>query len=191
MNDDEQLRRVTVGEPIVLNRPIALVEYKPEWPEHFACEAQRIHAALGDRALRLEHIGSTAVPGLAAKPVIDILLVVANSADEPAYVPRLEAAGYVLRIREPDWHEHRMLKGPGVDLNLHVFTAGAAEIERVLTLRDRLRNNAADRRLYEQTKRQLAARSWKYMQNYADAKSEVIEGIISRALPDGMTKRTE
>ena len=182
--DEEQLKRVTVGEPSLLNGPVALEKYNPAWPEQFARQAERIGAALGDLALRIEHIGSTSVPGLAAKPVIDILVVVANSEDEPAYVPALEAAGYVLRIREPHWHEHRMFKGLEVNLNLHVFTAGSVEIERVLLLRDRLRNNAAERELYGKTKRQLARRTWKYVQDYADAKSEVIEGIIRRACAD-------
>ncbi len=183
MNEDE-LKSVTVGEPTVLNGPITLKEYNPEWPLQFAREAERIRASLGARALRIEHVGSTSVPGLAAKPVIDILLVVGNSADESAYVPALEAAGYVLRIREPEWHEHRMFKGPGIDLNLHIFTAGSREIDRVLLLRDRLRNNPVERRLYEETKRQLANKTWEYVQDYADAKSEIIEGILNRAHAD-------
>src|SRR6266404_9333247 len=86
---DERLKRVTLGEPAVLNGPVELQAYDPEWPEQFAREADRIRFALGARALRIEHVGSTSVPGLAAKPVIDILLVVENSADEPAYVPAL------------------------------------------------------------------------------------------------------
>ena len=144
-------------------------------------EERRIRGALGERALRIEHIGSTAVPGLIAKPLIDILLVVADSADEPSYVPTLEAAGYVLRIREPDWDEHRLFNGPEIDVNLHVYTKGSDEIERYLLLRGRLRENVADRDLYAQTKRDLAARQWTYVQNYADAKSEVVEAIIARA----------
>jgi GrpB-like predicted nucleotidyltransferase (UPF0157 family) len=180
MNED-QIKHATIGEPTMLNGPIALAEYNPEWPEHFMREAKRIQTALGDRALRIEHIGSTSIPGLPAKPIIDILLVVTDSADEPSYVPALEAAGFVLRIREPEWHEHRLLKGPDIDLNLHVFTVGSVEIDRVLLLRDRLRNDPAERQFYEQTKRQLARRTWKYVQNYADAKSEVIEAILARA----------
>jgi hypothetical protein len=78
---------------------------------------------LGCQALQIEHIGSTAVPSLAAKPIIDILLVVADSSDEPAYVAILEFAGYFLRIREPNWHEHRMFKGPGRDINLFFLLA--------------------------------------------------------------------
>src|SRR5205807_4151353 len=112
-----------------------------------------------------------------AKARIDILLVVAESADEPAYVPALEAAGYTLVIREPDWHEHRVFKGPDTDVNLHVFPSGSPEIERILLFRDRLRSSDADRELYARTKHELAQRTWKYVQNYADAKSEVVEEI--------------
>ena len=178
---EEQIRQATIGEPTRVTGPITLVEYDPAWPDHFAHEERRIRDALGERALRIEHIGSTAVPGLIAKPIIDILLVVADSADEPAYVPALEAAGYVLRIREPDWEEHRLFNGPEIDVNLHVYTQGSDEIERYLVLRDRLRENSAERDLYAQTKRVLAARHWTYVQNYADAKSEVVEAIIARA----------
>jgi GrpB-like predicted nucleotidyltransferase (UPF0157 family) len=129
----------------------------------------------------VEHIGSTSVPGLVAKPIIDILLVVADSADEALYVPALEAAGYVLRIREPDWHQHRLFKGPDTNINLHVFTQGSEEIRKHLTLRDWLRRNEADRELYARSKRSLASKKWKYVQNYADAKTEVIEAILERA----------
>jgi len=156
-------------------------EYDPGWPQLFDREAARIQSVLGHRILAIEHVGSTSVPGLAAKPKIDIVLVVANSADEAAYVPALEAAGYVLKTREPDWYEHRMLKGPDTDVNLHVFSQGCTEIERMLLFRNWLRGNPEDRRLYEQTKRNLAQRSWKYMQNYADAKSDVVVEILARA----------
>lgn len=160
---------------------IELADYDPAWPLCFRREADRIHAALHDSVLRLEHIGSTAVPGLAAKPIIDILLVVPDSADEGAYLPALEAAGYVLRVREPDFFEHRMLRTPEKDVHVHVFSPGAPEIERNLLLRDRLRAHAAERALYERAKRELAARTWPTMQHYAEAKTEVIEGIIARA----------
>jgi GrpB-like predicted nucleotidyltransferase (UPF0157 family) len=130
--------------------------------------------------LRIEHVGSTSVPGLGAKPVIDILLVVADSADEPAYVPILESAGYSLRIREPDWHQHRMLKGPDIDINLHIFSAGCPEIARMVSFRDWLRANAADRALYEQTKLDLARCEWADVQQYADAKTAVVGEIMRR-----------
>ncbi len=113
-----------------------------------------------------------------------MLLAVADSADELAYVPGLEAAGYVLQIREPDWYEHRMFKGPDTDVNLHVFTLGCPEIDRDLLFRNWLRSNASDRQLYERTKRELARQDWKYMQNYADAKTAVVEVILARALAD-------
>ena len=124
------------------------------------------------------------MPGLAAKPIIDIELAVADSADEPAYVPDLEAGGYVLRGREPDWFEHRLFKGPDPAVNLHVFSAGSPEIDRTLAFRDRLRTDEDDRRLYEATKRELAARDWVYVQDYADAKDEIVAAILGRAMAE-------
>ena len=178
---EEQLEAVTIGEPQVIGGPIELVDYDPAWPDLFAREAGRIAAALGEGAHRIEHVGSTAVPGLAAKPILDILLAVADSADEDRYVDALSAAGYVLRIREPDWYQHRMLKGASPIVNLHVFSEGCPEIERMLLLRDWIRSNKADCALYERTKRELAQGEWKYIQNYADAKGAVVEEIIGRA----------
>jgi GrpB-like predicted nucleotidyltransferase (UPF0157 family) len=177
----EEIRAARIGEPTLLNSPICLVEYDPAWPGLFQREADRIRRMLGVGALLIEHTGSTSVPGLAAKPIVDILLVVADSADEAAYVPPMEAAGYVLRICEPDWYQHRLFKGPDTDVNLHVFSEGCEEIERILLFRDRLRDNATDRALYERIKRELARRVWKYTQNYADAKTVVVETIIARA----------
>ena len=178
---DDEIRAFTIGELREHNATIHLAEYDPEWPRLFEREATRIREALGDRALRIEHVGSTSVPGLAAKPVIDIDLVVADSSDEEAYVPLLEAAGYVLRIREPDWFEHRLFKGPDTNVNVHTFSAGCEEVERMVAFRDWLRTNDDDRDLYLNAKRELAAREWKYVQNYADAKSAVVEEINARA----------
>jgi GrpB-like predicted nucleotidyltransferase (UPF0157 family) len=178
---DEEILAAQVGGAQPSSGPVVLVEYDPEWPGLFDREAARIRGALGDLALVVEHVGSTSVPGLAAKPRIDILLVVADSADEAAYIPPLEAAGYTLRIREPDWYEHRGLKGPDTALNLHVFSAGCEEIDRMLVFRDRLRADGADRELYERRKRELAQREWKYVQHYADAKGEVVQEILARA----------
>jgi len=160
---------------------ILIVDYDPRWPELFAREADRIRSALGMRALRIEHAGSTSVPGLAAKPVIDLLLVVTDSADEDAYAPALQAAGYVVQIREPNWYEHRLFKGPDTDINLHVLSSACPEIERMLMFRDWLRGNAADRDLYARVKLGLARKEWKDVQNYADAKTAVIEKIIGRS----------
>ncbi len=181
MISDEELQRLTVGERTPHNATIRLEAYDPEWPRLFTREAARVKAVLGDEALRVEHVGSTSVVGLSAKPIVDMLLVVADSADEPSYVPALEYAGYVLRIREPDWFEHRMFKGPDTDINLHLFSAGASEIDRMLCFRDWLRSNDAERETYERTKRELAAREWRHVQHYADAKTTVIDEIVRRA----------
>jgi GrpB-like predicted nucleotidyltransferase (UPF0157 family) len=159
---------------------ITVVEYDPHWPELFAREADRIRSVLGNRALRIEHVGSTSVPGLAAKPKVDVLLVVARSADEAAYAPVLQAAGYRFHHREPHWHEHRMFKGHE-NVNLHVFSQQCPEIDRMLTFRDRLRDSAVDRELYERTKLALAQKQWDSVQDYADAKTVVIEEIMARA----------
>jgi GrpB-like predicted nucleotidyltransferase (UPF0157 family) len=157
------------------------VEYDPQWPELFQREAARIREALACLALQVEHAGSTSVPGLAAKPVIDIVLVVSDSSDESAYVPALESAGYTLRIRESNWYEHRMFKGPDSDINLHVFSSGCPEIDRMLRFRDWLRSNAVDRDLYARTKLALALKKWESVQNYADAKTAVVQEILARA----------
>ena len=157
---------------------IRIVDYDPTWPVKFETQRQIIARALGDAALRIEHIGSTSVPGLAAKPIIDILIAVENSVDEFNYLPQLEAAGYVLRVREPDWHEHRMLRTSAKDVHVHVYSAGCVEVERVLSFRDHLRTHAQDRRRYEETKRTLAQIDWPDMNAYADAKTEVIESIL-------------
>jgi len=181
---DEYLEKVTVGERKPHDGTIILEEYDPSWPELFEREADRLRRALGDQALQVHHVGSTSVPGLCAKPIIDILLVVADSSKEPAYAPALEAAGYTLRIREPEWFHHRMFKGPDTDINLHVFSEGASEIERMLRFRDRLRGHADDRQRYAEAKRALARQTWRHVQQYADAKTAVIEEILERALSD-------
>jgi GrpB-like predicted nucleotidyltransferase (UPF0157 family) len=178
---EAEIRTYTVGELKPLSSRIMIADYDPHWPELFAREADRIRSVLGSRALRIEHGGSTSVPGLPAKPVIDLLLGVDNSANEDTYAPELEASGYLLKIREPDWYEHRMFKGPDTDINLHVFSSGCPEIDRMLIFRDWLRSNAADRDLYARTKFALVQQEWKHVQNYADAKTVIIEEIIARA----------
>ncbi len=178
---EEEIRAAWVTEPPRLVGRIEVVDYDPEWPRLFEREADRIRAVLGKRAVQLEHVGSTSVPGLAAKPIIDIMLVVPDSGDELAYVPDLEAAGYVLVIREAERQQHRVFKGPDTNVNLHVYSPGSPEIERYLIFRDRLRSDPADRERYQRVKRELARRDWRYVQQYADAKTEVVEEIIARA----------
>jgi GrpB-like predicted nucleotidyltransferase (UPF0157 family) len=177
---ERSLAEITIGTPERLTGPVELYGYDPAWPAAYRGEAERIRHALGTLVQRLEHVGSTSVPGLAAKPIIDIALEVTDSTDERAYVPALEGAGYVLRIREPEWFEHRLLRGTAPAVNLHVFGARCPETERMTRFRDWLRAHPEDRERYEAAKRDLAARGWTYMQQYADAKTGVIESILKR-----------
>ena len=179
---EERLRNAVIGESE--SPAIVVVDYDLTWPERFQREAARIRAALGENVHLVEHIGSTSVPGLAAKPIIDILLVVEDSNDEPSYLPALEKAGYVLRVRERDFHEHRMLRTPAKDVHIHVFSPDSPEIDRYLLLRDHLRKNDEERELYARTKRELSNESWPTMQHYAEAKTEVVEDIIARAVEE-------
>ena len=184
---DAHMGEMTVGPPEPLASPIVVCDYDPGWPDLYQHEAARILGALGKRAIRIEHVGSTSVPGLPAKPIIDIVLEVPDSADEPAYAGDLESAGYALHIREPSWLEHRMFRPSGAagvsgtGVHLHVFGAGCPEIDRMVLFRDHLRASAADRELYARVKHELATREWKYMQQYADAKSSVVAEIMARA----------
>jgi GrpB-like predicted nucleotidyltransferase (UPF0157 family) len=179
--EEAALRAAWVTEPPRLTGPVVVADYDPAWPALFEREAARLRDLLGAGIRLLEHVGSTSVPGLAAKPIIDILMVVPDPADESRYLPPLEQAGYRLVIREPGWHEHRALKGPDTNINLHVHGPSSPEVERHLKFRDRLRADDADRELYQRTKRELAARDWTYIQQYADAKSAVVEEILSRS----------
>jgi len=167
---------------------IVLADYDSRWPDIFASHAAILSRALGKKALSIEHAGSTSVTGLAAKPIIDVILVVEDSSDEQAYLPALEAADYVLRVREPDWYQHRMLRTSQRDVHVHVFSRGCVEIARMLVLRDRLRASPEDRQLYEATKRALAKEDWPDMNAYARAKTAVIEQIISRGRACGPEK---
>lgn len=182
---EEYLAAVTIGELTPLNGAIRLVPYDPNWPAEFEQHAGRIREALSERVVLLEHVGSTSVPGLSSKPIIDMVMAVADAADEYSYVTPLEEIGYVLKIREPDWFKHRLLKTAEADVHLHVFSAGCEEIGRMLAFRDWLRTHDDDRLLYERTKRELAQRTWKHTQHYADAKSEVVQAILGRAMQKG------
>ena len=169
----------------VEKREIEIGPYDPHWPEVFQSQATIIGNALGSAAMRIEHIGSTSVPGLGAKPIVDILLVVEDSAAESSYRTQMEQAGYQLRVREPAFDEHRMFRTQERDVHIHVFSPTSPEIERYLTFRNRLRTNPVDRQLYEKTKRKLAKKEWSDMNAYAEAKSEVVEQIIGAAQAAG------
>ncbi len=160
---------------------VFLAESDPLWAETFAELAALIRHALADAAVDVAHVGSTSVPGLAAKPIIDILLLVTDPTDEALYVPLLEEYGFELVLREPGWHQHRLLRRVAPPTNLHVLAVGSPEAQRMLLFRDRLRSNEADRVQYERAKRALAAHTWRYVQDYADAKSAVVEEILARA----------
>jgi GrpB-like predicted nucleotidyltransferase (UPF0157 family) len=159
-------------------RTISIVPYDLSWPEAFVRQRDRIAQSLGPRAVRIDHIGSTAVAGLPAKPIIDIDLSVRDPADEESYVPALERTGYRLRVREPG---HRMLRTPRRDAHVHVCAAGSDWERRHLLFRDWLREDEADRRRYGETKRALAERDWPDMNAYAAAKTEIIGDITERA----------
>ena len=178
----EQMARRAVGDrPTEVTKPITISPYDPTWPVRYQREEARIRAALGDRALAVEHVGSTAVPGLAAKDRIDIDLIVADPADEPGYVPDLTAAGYTLRTREPHWYEHRCLWTDNHDVTLHVFGPDCDEHLRHLILRDWLRSHPDDRNLYAARKRQVAAEHPLSWAQYVSGKAGVIIDILKRA----------
>lgn len=157
-----------------------IVDYDPGWPLRFERRAAELRAILSERARLIEHIGSTSVPGLAAKPIIDIVVGIEDPDDEPAYLPDLEAAGYDLRVREP---RHRCFRAgePDDPVNLHCYPPEHAETRKYLVFRDRLRANPADRERYEAVKRDLAQREWPDINYYAEAKTPVINEILTRA----------
>jgi GrpB-like predicted nucleotidyltransferase (UPF0157 family) len=170
------LDRVLIGgrEPA----EISVVDYDERWPLRFREIAERVRRALAADVVDVEHIGSTSVPGLAAKPIVDVLLTVADVSNEAAYLPALESAGFLLRVREP---AHRMVRTPARDAHVHVYEPGRPEVRDHLDLRDWLRVDAQDRELYAATKRTLARQQWDDMNDYADAKTEVISDILARA----------
>jgi len=151
--------------------------YSEEWPLAFARIRESLRGALSARAQRIEHIGSTAVPGLDAKPVIDILLEIHDVTDFDVR-EILKHAGYHLVVDEPG---HRMFRSSSHDVHLHVWQSSDAEIERHLLFRDRLRENNADRLFYAREKRRLATTEWPTQNDYAQAKSPVIAQILARA----------
>ncbi|OYO05340.1 GrpB family protein [Enemella evansiae] len=159
-------------------RELFLVEHDPAWATGYAGHAARIRKAVGKVAVDIQHIGSTAVPGLAAKPIIDILVTVPDVTVEEDYLEPLIAAGYVLRVREPG---HRLVRTVEQDVHIHIFEIDDPAAREYLLFRDHLRADESDRQLYESTKRELLTRDWSHMNAYADAKTDVIESIKARA----------
>lgn len=177
---NEEIRKVFINGVKEINSKIVLEEYNPHWPDDFQKLKTKIEEALPGLNINIEHVGSTSVPNLAAKPIIDIALEVPNSSEELSYVPHLEAIGFQLHIREPEWWEHRMFKHHDHAVHLHVFTQACPEVEKMTSFRDHLKSHPSDFELYLNKKRELAKRTWKYLQHYADAKTEVVKDIMSR-----------
>jgi len=159
-------------------REICMVAPDSSWPQRFRSEQARIMVALGAVALRVDHIGSTSVAGLVAKPIIDIDVSVSDPDDEVSYLPHMLAAGYLLRVREPG---HRMFRTPDLDVHVHVCAQGSQWERRHLLFRDWLRHNERDRAAYGQLKTDLARREWSDMNAYAAAKGPLIAAITERA----------
>jgi GrpB-like predicted nucleotidyltransferase (UPF0157 family) len=168
-------------QPVVA--PIAVVDPDPSWPAQFEELAHRIRTALGDRVLELEHVGSTSVPDLPAKPVIDVDLTVVDSSDESAYVPALERVGFELTIRELRWHEHRCLVATAPRSNLHVWSPDCPEAIRHRLFRDWLRDHPEDRDRYANAKRASADASnaaEEDVMSYNLRKQPVVREILDR-----------
>ncbi len=181
MSADRKPRRpdVTSVELVggIEKRNLVLADYDPHWVEMYTEHERRIQAALG-QTVEVEHTGSTSVPGLAAKPIIDILITVEDITAEEDYLDQLLDAGYELRVREPG---HRMVRTHARDVHAHIHEAGDQEARELLLFRDHLRTEPEDRDLYERTKRALVDRDWPDMNAYAGAKSDVIAEIKERA----------
>ena len=163
---------------------VQVIDPDPGWPEDFALLEQRIVDALGPRALAVEHVGSTSVPDLPAKPIIDIDVTVTDPADEADWLPPLEQAGFELVIREPWWHEHRALVFRDPRSNVHVFGPDSPETIRHRIFRDWLREHPEDRALYRDAKLGAAAQSnaaGEHVMDYNKRKEPVIRAIYDRA----------
>lgn len=158
---------------------VTIAPYDAGWPARFCALAGDIRAAVGDVALEVEHVGSTSVPGLAAKNIIDIDLTVADPADEGSYVPLLESIGYVLTIREPSFHQHRCLVLSEPKVNLHVYGPDCPESIRHRMFRDWLRSHPDDREAYEQAKVRAIPGGGNVM-DYNRRKEDVLRGIYDR-----------
>ncbi len=166
---------------------VSVVDPDPTWAEQAAGLVKVVEAALGGRPATVEHVGSTSVPGLAAKPLLDLLLTVPDPDDEDAYVPALEAQGFVLAVREPWWQGHRLLRHRTPRTNLHVFGAESAEAARMRLFRDWLRAHPDDRALYADAKRAASAAAsdaGEHVMQYNARKQAVVRDIYSRIFAD-------
>lgn len=166
---------------------VAISPYQESWPKTFTRVADRMASVLGSKALRLEHVGSTSVPGLAAKPIIDILLEVSDPADEASYLPALESLGFTLLFRQPRWHGHRFLfvEEKEAEVNVHVHRKGCQIAADFLTFRNFLRDNEGARTEYVEAKQKAADTSNGEKGGrlrYQREKAEVLNRLKARAL---------
>jgi GrpB-like predicted nucleotidyltransferase (UPF0157 family) len=176
----EQMAAALVGKPSAKWEPIVIEDYDSAWADRFAAASSSLNEILGGQVISIEHVGSTSVPGLAAKPIIDIDLLIQDTAEESRYVPALERLAYRLVLREPWWHGHRMLVSAEEDVHLHVWPQTAPEPTRHRLFRDWLRSHAEDRDLYATTKRRLARDTAHQPGDYSLAKNDVIDDIYAR-----------
>lgn len=174
LEGDPQENPWVAGMPRV--EQMAVVAYDPAWAVRYQRARESIQRALGAQVVSIAHVGSTAVPELAAKPVIDIDLIVADPADEASYVPALEQLGYHLTVREPSWYQHRMLRHDEPRVNLHVFAPNCPEHIRHLLFRDWLCAHEAYRVRYAAAKLSAADATCN-AQDYNRAKHEVVQAI--------------
>ncbi|SFC93483.1 GrpB domain, predicted nucleotidyltransferase, UPF0157 family [Nocardioides terrae] len=177
---EAEIRAARVHARAAAPAPVEVVPPDPAWAGWYATVRDRIVDALGVRVIALEHVGSTAVPGLWAKPVIDIDLTVASPAAEHDWLPDLERVGFQLRVREPDWEEHRMLRGHQPPTNLHVFGPGAREPRRHVMFRDWLLTHGQDRERYAAVKRRVAAHGFEDAMLYNNAKAWVVYDMYEK-----------
>ncbi|KAI9154815.1 hypothetical protein HJFPF1_07372 [Paramyrothecium foliicola] len=181
--DPSRVQRV--GESTFAKLPLKIEPPDSSWPEHFKVLKSIIQEALGPKALSISHVGSTAVPNLPAKAIIDIDLTVPDPTDEADYVPALESAGFQFLLREPKWHEHRFFNtNLPYHCNLHVFAHGTAELVRHLIMKEWLTTHEDDRKLYAQAKMEATEKSnllGETVMQYNARKETVIREILERA----------
>jgi len=177
-----------------MGETLEIAPYDPAWPAAFSAERDRLAALLGDLAIRIDHHGSTAVPGLAAKPVIDIQISVADLGRLEEYAARLAQLGYV-HVPHPDDafcpFLHRPAAWPHTH-HVHLVRSGGAEERQTLAFRDYLREHPEVARAYESLKRELAPRhsaaTFDSRQAYADAKTQFVTRITQQALAEGLPR---
>ena len=163
---------------------VRIVEYDPAWAELAAAEIGRIAAAVGEAAVGVEHVGSTAVPGLAAKPIVDLQIAVAEVGRRDLYVEQLEGIGYLF-VPDPDSPDFHFFAKPAArprSFHLHVCAAGSEDERRHLAVRDYLRAHPEEAAGYAALKRELAARHPGDRLAYIEGKEEFVTALERRAL---------